>query len=158
MLALCKRRPRCGRPALQHDRDHPTGVPFPALQPDDDAQAAAGRVGRREVAGEPLVRHVRVVLQRRVGFDEVDGPAVSASDGRGGRRVGTRVLTQGCLFIFSNCCGSRWPTTLRPVTSAPAAHRWSPALSPLAATIAVSVTAVATFVVGEPLTRRRIAT
>src|SRR4051812_23140927 len=51
------------RQAGQHLRHRLRGVPLPALQLADDAQRGAGAVGLRGVAREPLVGHVRVVLE-----------------------------------------------------------------------------------------------
>ena len=58
-------------------------MPLPVLQLADDAQRMAGAVGLGEVAGEPLVGHVRVVLERTQGLHDVDVSPFPAPGERG---------------------------------------------------------------------------
>ena len=59
---------------VQHAFQYLGGVALSALNLGDDAQRVARPVGLRGVAGESLVGHVRVVLERADGLDDVDVP------------------------------------------------------------------------------------
>jgi len=77
------------REVVQHAFQHLGRVALPALQLGDDAQRVAGPIGLRGVAGESLVGHVGVVLERAHGFEDVDVPPLP-DPGRRGSQLGSQ--------------------------------------------------------------------
>src|SRR4051794_17398344 len=71
------------RQVVEHPPERLRVVPLPAVHLADDAQRRAGAVGLGGVAGEALVGHVRVVLERAQRLDDVDA---SPLPGPGQRR------------------------------------------------------------------------
>jgi hypothetical protein len=73
------------RIALQHSVQYLGSVTFPCLHFTDDLYRMAGPVRLRDVAGELLVRHVGIVLERTGGIDHVDVSSLAAPCKRGGQ-------------------------------------------------------------------------
>jgi Fic family protein len=62
---------------VEHPLQDVGRVAFPVMHLADDPQRVAGPVGPRDVAGEPLVRDVGVVLEGAGGLHDVDATALS---------------------------------------------------------------------------------
>ena len=73
------------RQAIQHPLQDLRVVALPAVHLADDAQRVAGAVGLRDVPGEPLVGHVRVVLEGALGLHDVDVTPLLGPGQRGGQ-------------------------------------------------------------------------
>ena len=65
--------------AVEHFLDGVGAVAFPGVEFFDDSEWVAGSVGLGDIAGEPLVGDVGVVLERACGLDQVDVPSLVGS-------------------------------------------------------------------------------